>query len=62
MSPRNMTLVSHKVSKGTFPPMLNEELEGGSDYNNKRSLFEEKRVIWNICVYIRPNTLIPYSS
>ena len=35
MSPRNMTLVSHKVSKGTFPTMLNEELEGGGDYSNK---------------------------
>jgi len=24
-----MTLVSQKVSKGTFPHMLNQELEGG---------------------------------
>jgi hypothetical protein len=51
MSPRNMTLVSHKICKGTFPPMLNEKLEGGGDYNNKRSLFKKTCVLEYLRTY-----------
>jgi len=29
MSPRNMTVVSQKMSKVTFPPMLIQKLERG---------------------------------